>query len=118
VFEGTIGYELPFEKCPISLSWNTMFAGADYKPDGKRAYSTYIMAAYPFAIKTVDLSASIGMTPWESIYADGAALVHVGLKASKEIKITDNFGLTLSSELIANPKSEDIFFVFGVSMGI
>ena len=118
VFEGTVGYELPFEKCPISLSWNTMFAGADYKPSGSRAYSTYITAAYPFAIKTVDMSASLGMTPWEGIYSDGAALVHIGLRAAKELKITESLGLTFSGELIANPASEDIFFVFGVGIGI
>ena len=114
-FEGTIGYTLPIEKFPLSISWNTMFAGGDYLADGDRAYSTYITASYPFKIKTVDLGLSLGLTPWESIYADDFSVIHIGLKASKELKVTDNFSLPVSGEIMTNPRSEDLFFVFGVS---
>ena len=116
LFEATIRYELPIEKFPLSISLNTMFAGDDYKPDGDRAYSTYITAAYPFSIKDVSLSASLGLTPSEGIYADDFSVVHIGLKASKEIKITDSFSLPVFGEIITNPRSEDIFFVFGISL--
>ena len=117
LFEATVGYTLPVEKFPLSLSVNTMFAGADYfKADGKRAYSTYIFAAYPFSIKLIDLSASIGMTPSEGIYANDLSVVSIGLKASKELKITDSFSLPVFGEIITNPRSEEIFFVFGVSL--
>ena len=117
LFEATVGYELPIEKFPLSLSVNTMFAGADYsKANGKRAYSTYISAAYPFSVKTVDLSASIGMTPSEGIYASDFSVVSIGLKASKELKITDSFSLPVFGEIITNPRSEEIFFVFGISL--
>ena len=37
LFEGTVGYDFGF----LSLSWNTIFAGADYKENGDRAYSSY-----------------------------------------------------------------------------
>ena len=116
LFEATIEYELPIEKLPLSLSLNTMFAGADYKPDGDRAYSTYISAAYPFSIKDVSLSASLGLTPSKGIYADDFSVVHIGLKASKELKITDSFSLPVFGEIITNPRSECIFFVFGISL--
>ena len=117
LFEATVEYTLPVEKFPLSLSVNTMFAGADYsKADGKRAYSTYISAAYPFSIKSVDLSASIGMTPSEGIYAEDFSVVSIGLKASKELKITDSFSLPVFGEIITNPRSEEVFFVFGVSL--
>ena len=119
LFEGTVDYQLPIEKFPLSLSVNTMFAGADYKPDGKRAYSTYISASYPFSVKKIiDLEASLGVTPSQGIYADEFALVHIGLKASKEVKITEHFSLPIFSEVIANPKSQDIFFVFGVGLSM
>ena len=116
LFEGTIGYTLPIEKFPLSISWNTMFAGDDYLANGDRAYSTYITASYPFRIKTVDLGLSVGFTPWESIYADDFSVIHIGLKAAKEVKVTDSFSIPVSVEIIANPRSEDIFFVFGVSL--
>ena len=119
VFEGSVGYQLPIEKFPLSLSVNTMFAGDDYKADGKRAYSTYISASYPFSVKKIiDLDVSLGLTPSQGIYADEFALVHVGLKASKEIQITDHFSLPVFSEVMANPKSQDIFFVFGVGLSL
>ena len=117
VFEASLGYTLPVEKFPLSLSLNTMFAGQDYyKANGDRAYSTYITASYPFSIKTVDLGVSLGVTPAEGMYAEDFSVLHIGLKASKELKITDSFSLPVFGEVIANPKTEDIFFVFGISL--
>jgi len=116
-FEGTIGYTLPFEKFPLSLSWNTMFAGEDYSVnDDDRMYSTYISLSYPFNVKVIDLEASVGLTPWESIYADEFSVVSVGLKALKKIKITDGFSLPVFGQVLTNPRSEDIFFIFGIQI--
>jgi hypothetical protein len=119
LFEFTVGYTLPVEKFPLSLSWNTMFAGFDVKKgenEDKRAYSTYIEAKYPFAVKDIDLEASLALTPGKSIYAEKASVVSVGLKAGKKIKITDSFSLPVFGQIITNPRSEDIFFVFGISL--
>lgn len=116
-FEVTAEYELPVEKLPLTLSWNMMFAGEDFKGDNyKRAYSTFISASYPFKVKEVDLDVSLGLTPWEGMYSDNFSVLHIGLKASKELKITDSFSLPVFGEIIANPKYEDIFFVFGISL--
>jgi len=115
LFEGTIDYTLPIETFPLSISWNTMFAGADYLADGNRAYSTYISASYPFRIRDIDLGFSVGLNPWESSYAEDFSVIHVGLKAAKELKITDSYSLPIFGEIITNPRSEDIFLVFGVS---
>lgn len=116
-FEGSLSYSLPIERFPLALSWNTMFAGEDYyKADGKRAYSTYVSAIYPFSVKEVELEAEVGLTPWEGMYADGFSVVNVGLKASKEIRITDKFLLPVFAQVLANPKAQDVFFVFGISL--
>jgi uncharacterized protein (TIGR02001 family) len=116
-FEGTLEYTLPFKKFPLSLGWNTMFAGEDYtKANGDRAYSTYISASYPFKVKDVDLGLSIGITPWEGMYAEDFSVINIGLKAEKEIRITEKFALPVFGEVMVNPRSEDIFFVFGFSL--
>jgi hypothetical protein len=116
-FEFTVGYTLPVKSFPLSLSWNTFFAGSDaVKSDnGKRAYSSYFEATYPFSVKSVSLEAGLGLTPWEGAFASDFSVINLSLKASKEIKITDSFSLPLFGQLIANPRSEDIFFVVGVS---
>jgi hypothetical protein len=118
-FEAPLGYTLPVESFPLSLSWNTIFAGADgVNAKAVKAYSTYVEASYPFAIKEVALDAAIGLSPWEtSFYAsNGFSVVNISLKASKEIKVTNSFTLPLFGQLIVNPRSEDAFFVVGVTI--
>lgn len=121
LFEGNLSYELPFEKFPLLISWNTMFAGADYDADGKRAYSTYIELSYPFSVGSVDLKAKVGAAPWNSpafLPSDnkGFSVCNVALSVQKAIKCSDKFSIPLFSELIFNPATEDIHLVFGVSL--
>lgn len=116
LWEATIGYTLPVTSFPLSLSLNTFFTGNDaVKLNGKRAYSTYIEADFPFSVKSVNLDAIVGMTPGEGLYATGASVVNLSLKASKELKITDNFSLPVFGQIIANPRLEDIYFIFGIT---
>jgi hypothetical protein len=116
IYELTLGYTLPVEKFPLSLSWNTWFAGSDYNnEDGKRLYSSYFELAYPFKVKDISLDAALGLTPWEGAYASKLSVINLSLKATKEIKITDSFTLPVFGQVITNPRSEDIFFVFGLS---
>jgi hypothetical protein len=118
LFEATLSYTLPTESFPLTLAWNTFFAGADLKDEnGDNYYSTYIEASLPFKVGDVDLAAIVGATPWKSIYSpDKGALTVVSLKAGKELKITDSFSLPVFGQLILNPKEEGIYFVFGVSL--
>jgi hypothetical protein len=100
------------------LSWNTVFSGTDgVNGKGEKAYSTYVEASYPFAIKDVALDASAGFSPWATTFygANGFSVVNVGLKASKEVKITDQFTLPLFGQFIVNPRTEDTFLVVGVT---
>jgi hypothetical protein len=120
VFEFTLGYTLPVESLPLSLTWNTFFTGSDYytaKDDGTmgRSYSSYVELGYPFKVKDVGLDASLGLTPWEGAFAPSLSVINIGLKASKEIKVTDSFSLPVFGQVIANPRDEDIHFVFGIS---
>lgn len=58
-FEGTLAYEFG-EKFPLGISWSTMFAGADKKENGDRAWSSYVELAYPFSVGSVELTAAAG----------------------------------------------------------
>jgi hypothetical protein len=117
LWEASVNYTLPVASFPLSLSLNTFFAGADVlNSDEKRVYSTYIEAGLPFSVKDVGLEVALGLTPGESIYAPKASVVNLSLKASKELKITDSFSLPVFGQIIANPRSEGIYFVFGLSL--
>lgn len=121
LFEGNLSYQLPFEKFPLTISWNTMFAGADVNKDNKRNYSTYIEVSYPFSAGSVDMKAKVGAAPWYSpafLPSDnkGFSVCNVAVAAQKAIKCNDKFSIPLFSELIFNPATEDIHIVFGVSL--
>lgn len=110
-FEATLGYDFG----PVAISWNTYFAGNDYKDNEKRAYSSYAEAVVPFKLGGFDFAAEIGMTPWEGAYSDGLNVTNIGLGVSKDIKITDSFTLPAFAKVTANPFEDKAYFVFGLS---
>jgi|SRR5690554_787112 hypothetical protein len=107
VFEATLGYSFG-EVAPLSLAWNTNFAGDD-------DYSSYVEACYSLQAGRVAIDLILGATPWAGLYSAGFALVNASIKASKEITITDSFSLPVFSQIILNPDRKDVFLVFGVS---
>ena len=114
-FEAGAGYTFG-EKFPLFIGWYTVFAGNDYRENGKRAWSSYCELSYPFSCKGVDLAIEAAFTPWEGEYSDKFNVVNIGLSAQKAIKITDKFSLPVFGKLIANPYEEQLYFVFGVSL--
>lgn len=128
-FEGTVAYYFG-EKVPLTLSWSTWFAGSDAKryKNGKRAYSTYISAAYDIALpKDITLTPAIGFSPWESYYShnarvkdskqDKATLTDISLKASKDIKVNDRFSIPVFVQAIVSPAYDHSCLVAGFSLG-
>ena len=119
-----------FNRLPLRIDWYTIVAGdgnyCKYWKKGKlkKAFPTYIEATYAFSLKEVNLEAAIGISPWNSstLYnrydeggrTDGLAVINLSLKASKDIKITDNYALPVFGQLIFNPAKEDSFLVFGI----
>ncbi len=113
-FEGTLGYTFG-EKFPLSLTWNTMFAGGDKDEDGNLQYSTYIEAKYCFDVSGIEVSPSIGISPWKGLYSDGFGWNSISLKAKKEIALTNKYSLPLFVQVIAAPEHDNVFLIFGVS---
>lgn len=117
-FEGTVAYSFG-ERFPLTLSWSTMFAGADKDPEsGDLRASTYISASYPVALPTgITLTPSVGFTPWKGMYHEKAAFTDVSLKASKDIRVTDGFSVPLFVQAIVAPVYDRTYLVGGFTLG-
>lgn len=130
------------EKLPLSLLVAANLFGADAKrlnntpssPDFNteigNMYSVYAELGYSLNIKDVGVDIFAGFTPTSpkeadnqtgfigetGFYGEKMGFVNIGATASKEIKITDSFSLPVSASVITNPMTENIYFVFGVSL--
>lgn len=114
-FEGFISYNFG----PVSASWQTYFAGNDYQDDsGKRAYSSYFGLSAPFRLATCDWEAEVGFVPWKSATYEVSSfnVTNLSLRAMKAIRITESFELPLFGQVIANPASQHLYFVFGLTI--
>lgn len=90
-FDGTVEYYFG-DNFPLTLGWNTIFAGEDYEEDefssiNHRFFSSYFEAGYDFSFGDfpVDFNASVGFVPWTSPYIDeveGAHFAYLGLGAT------------------------------------
>jgi hypothetical protein len=98
LWEGMIGLKLG----PVDLTGAYFFEDED----------TYISASVPLG----DLGFTISMG--DGFYSDSGdmELMEIGLSYGKEIKITEDFSLPLSSNLIYNPSFDQMYLVFGISL--
>lgn len=116
VFEGNIGYDFG----PVALNWYTNFAGNDgYTKKGKRAYSSYVEAAAPFKLASLDWTATVGAVPYYTTFygkANGFAVTNVSLKASKDIRVTDSWSIPLFAAINTNPSTQKAYFVVGFTL--
>jgi hypothetical protein len=108
--EGTVGWTVS-EKFPLSITASTMFYGYDQDTTGTPFYSSYIEASYPVSIGENTLNFFAGFTPAEGYYSEKAGFVNLGLKAGREIKISDGFTLPLNLTFAVNPSAKRVFLV-------
>jgi hypothetical protein len=87
--------------------------GPANKPGGG---DMYFEAAYAF--KNFGIFAGAG-NGWHTTYGDNGddvfAVCNIGIKAAKELKITDKFSLPVTGALSVNPDKEQLNLVIGVS---
>lgn len=114
VFEGSLNYA-GVESFPLSVSLNTMFAGADKKADNSQAFSTYFELGYPIASNA---KLMLGGVTGESqnLGTTGFGITNVSLKLSKALEITDKFSLPVYGLVGFNPTKKDAFLVLGVTL--
>ncbi len=114
-FEVGAGYTIS-EKFPLTAFWYTVFAGNDYRENGKRAWSSYCEFSYPFRLKEFDLSIEAGFTPWEGEYADKFNVNNIALGISREIQVNSRFSFPVFGKLGFNPYESTAYFVFGLTL--
>jgi hypothetical protein len=117
----TIDVSLTFEgtkKLPLRIMASTLVYGDDLNPrTGENYYSTYIETAYSFKQNpNRQTEIFLGFTPFEGYYANTLYITNLGFSISQTIKKTENFELPIFGKLILNPFTENLYFVFGLSI--
>lgn len=79
--------------------------------------SIYLEASLPFSVGETELSFTVGGVPMETAYygTSKPGIININLAASREIPITETFGLPLFASYILNPYVEQSNLVFGIS---
>tara|TARA_B100001750_G_scaffold243840_1_gene259907 strand:+ start:1289 stop:1987 length:699 start_codon:yes stop_codon:yes gene_type:complete len=79
--------------------------------------STYLEVGYPLSVDGADLNFFAGATLAETAFygTEGAGLISVGVSASKEVTVTEDFSLPVSVSYILNPNAQRTFLTFAVS---
>jgi len=130
------------DKIPLTLSAYVNFYGNDAQSLGNNntdianfnkkigiQYSNYFELGYTNKLKDIDYTFFMGLTlnnPKKEdkttgfigetgFYGTHAGIVNLGLNTSKELKITTNYSLPISTSIIINPQAEKVFLVFGLS---
>ena len=117
LWEANIGYDFGF----LGVQWFTNFAGDDgLNKDGKRAYSSYLEFTAPFRLGGLDWAATLGAVPYATSFydANGFCITNIGLRATNDFVIKDKYHLPVFAGLTANPRSEKVYLLFGVSFSM
>lgn len=116
-FEANVGYDFGF----LSVNWFTNFAGADgLNGKGKRAYSSYLQLDAPFHLAHLDWNATLGVVPYRTDYyaadqSHGFHVNQVALRAEYPLELK-KVKLPVFAQLMANPSSRDLYYLFGFSV--
>ena len=114
--EASLGYTFP-EKIPLTLEANMILTGDEDKNEkGKKFYSTYISAGFPFSIKNTEWEAGIGISPWKGMYGNHFNVVAINAKVTKNLSLSTEYTLPVFVELIFSPAQNNAFLVFGIRL--
>ena len=105
--EAQIGYDFGF----MGVNWYTNVYGDD------KEYASYFTFTAPFSLIGLDWEAEVGATPWGTDYygTDKFSVLDISLGASKEIKVSESYGIPLFVKGTYNPTYEKAYITFGIS---
>ena len=113
-FELNAGYTLPW--VPLSVNWSTVFSKTDTDETDKQLYSSYLECSYEAEVKGLTLTATIGASPWKSMYTDSNVfkVTDLSLRAEHVVGATKQVSIPLRLHLAYNPYCKE----FGVAIGV
>ncbi len=88
----------------------TLLVGYNFYNDSH--HSVYIELGYSFSMFDIFIGAGSGIYTTDNQFN----VVNMGIRASKKIKITENFRLPVSTTFIMNPQAKAVHLVFGLSL--
>ncbi|HOP49959.1 MAG TPA: hypothetical protein PK887_04985 [Ignavibacteriales bacterium] len=113
VFDGS-------ENFPIHILVSTNFYNQALLANGDKENALYAEVGYKFKLNDVELSPIVGVAQGESIWhqvtTDKFEVINVGITASKEIKISNEFSLPTAVSWIWNPHLKKTYTVFKISL--
>lgn len=109
-----------------TLEVGIAYAGPEAVPLTVKAYlnvhndpdkSAYVELAYPVALESVGLNFFLGTSMGKSVWygTQQAAIINVGITASKSVTVTESFSLPVSASFIVNPDLEQSYLIVGMS---
>ena len=103
------------DKFPLSLEVSTMLHGDNDKDDeGRRYYSTYISASFPFTVGQIDCETGIGVTPHKGMYGDKVDIASISMKTTKKLQLSAGYAFPVFVEMVFSPSLDNAFVVFGI----
>jgi hypothetical protein len=103
-------------KLPFRWMVATFMYGDGHPEEDRHMYSTYIEAGMPFTIAGADAEISVGITPWESFYADRFTMVHAGISVSDNISLGDGKSAPLRLSFMSNPGTREAWVIFSIGL--
>ncbi len=104
VIEGMVSFD-GLEDLPLTLTLGMNLVNDDDN-------SLYAELGYSFSILDIFVGAGNGIYTSDGDFG----VVNLGISASREIPVTENFTLPVSASLITNPEAKQIHLVFGISL--
>ncbi len=99
-----------FENNPFRLMASTIFYGNDRDEDGNQNYSTYFEVGYGLPYQSILTDFFIGVNPIGTFYYDKFSVVNLGVKATKDVKISEKYHIPITVNLSGNPAKEQLYF--------
>lgn len=113
-------------KFPLTLSWSTILFGRDrWSDNSANRYSCYVSADYQiFQNKDWRFDAGIGGTftlaskdgDKTTFYSDKAGIIHIQLRAQRNVRITSNYTVPVFACAVFNPVMDRSFFQIGAQV--